>query len=188
MVVIMMRMITWSAPPSWWHWYLWWWDIVDDDVGDYDYNKIDDNDNDIKPDLAPLHDDNDVDDDDDDDDVKIMMAVIMMTWSCPPPWWHRQQRCEAGVGFHCFLPNGLPPPGIVLYLYLCLFSYLYLYATAFHQRFVQQLVGDDENDGDNMGVKRQFKCPYGSDSPGREFWPKCGPFLKKVEPSCDQTW
>ena len=28
---------------------------------------------------------------------------------------------------------------------------------------------------------------YGSDSPGREFWPKCGPFLKKVEPSCDQT-
>ena len=27
----------------------------------------------------------------------------------------------------------------------------------------------------------------GSDSPGREFWPKCGPFLKKVEPSCDQT-
>ena len=20
---------------------------------------------------------------------------------------------------------------------------------------------------------------YGSDSPGREFWPKCGPFLKK---------
>ena len=30
--------------------------------------------------------------------------------------------------------------------------------------------------------------PYGSDSPGREFWPKCGPFLKKLEPSCDQTW
>ena len=30
---------------------------------------------------------------------------------------------------------------------------------------------------------------YGSDSPGREFWPKCGPFLKKkVEPSCDQTF
>ena len=29
---------------------------------------------------------------------------------------------------------------------------------------------------------------YGSDSPGREFWPNCGPFLKKVEPSCDQTW
>ena len=26
---------------------------------------------------------------------------------------------------------------------------------------------------------------YGSDSPGREFWPKCGTFLKKVEPSCD---
>ena len=23
---------------------------------------------------------------------------------------------------------------------------------------------------------------FGSDSPGREFWPKCGPFLKKVEP------
>ena len=30
-------------------------------------------------------------------------------------------------------------------------------------------------------------CVYGSDSPGREFWPKCGTFLKKVEPSCDQT-
>ena len=29
---------------------------------------------------------------------------------------------------------------------------------------------------------------YGSDSPGREFWPKCVTFLKKVEPSCDQTW
>ena len=28
---------------------------------------------------------------------------------------------------------------------------------------------------------------YGSDSPGRGFWPKCGIFLKKVEPSCDQT-
>ena len=30
-------------------------------------------------------------------------------------------------------------------------------------------------------------CTYGSYSTGREFWPKCGPFLKKVEPSCDQT-
>ena len=29
---------------------------------------------------------------------------------------------------------------------------------------------------------------YGSDSPGRGFWPKCGIFLKKVEPSCNQTW
>ena len=26
---------------------------------------------------------------------------------------------------------------------------------------------------------------YGSVSPGREFWPKCVTFLKKVEPSCD---
>ena len=27
---------------------------------------------------------------------------------------------------------------------------------------------------------------YGSVSPGREFWPKCVRFLKKVEPLCDQ--
>ena len=35
-----------------------------------------------------------------------------------------------------------------------------------------------------------IKWTYGSDSPGQEFWPKFGPFLKKkkVEPSCDQTW
>ena len=28
---------------------------------------------------------------------------------------------------------------------------------------------------------------YGSDSPGREFCPKYGPFWKKVEPSYDHT-
>ena len=32
--------------------------------------------------------------------------------------------------------------------------------------------------------KHQPTDTYGSDSPGQEFWPKCGPFLKKVEPLC----
>ena len=31
-------------------------------------------------------------------------------------------------------------------------------------------------------------CTYGSDSPGRGFWPKYGIFLKKVEHSCNKTW
>ena len=38
-----------------------------------------------------------------------------------------------------------------------------------------------------VDVSTQSLRSYGSDSPGREFWPKCGPFLRKVEPSCDQT-
>ena len=33
-----------------------------------------------------------------------------------------------------------------------------------------------------INIHTELCCPYGSDSPGREFWPKCGPFLKKVEP------
>ena len=40
---------------------------------------------------------------------------------------------------------------------------------------------------DNERRMAVFNPTYGSDSPGREFWPKCGPFLKKVEPSCDET-
>ena len=41
----------------------------------------------------------------------------------------------------------------------------------------------------NLGYHKEHSIclTYGSDSPGRNFWPKCGPFLKKVEPSCDQT-
>ena len=39
-----------------------------------------------------------------------------------------------------------------------------------------------------IGMIADFILSYGSDSPGREFWPICGPFLIKVEPLCDQTW
>ena len=38
-----------------------------------------------------------------------------------------------------------------------------------------------------QAFEKGFPDIYGSFSPGREFWPKCGPFLTKVEPSCDQT-